>query len=178
MNNFKLYWLLLVRFIISTPIRDFNFKNCSYCDFIPNLLTFAISKIIFFGIYLMFGFILKFNCDPLFPMATTMKKPPHTTGLGSFCLSVVSLVRYMVWQFLTPVALPLEVIPDKAQYVLVCNTEDCKKSCQFYCNDFDQQTCEHIETNTRIIQIPRTTKWSLTINENHFSMILVKIDLC
>lgn len=75
-------------------------------------------------------------------------------------------------------ALPLEVISNKAQYVLVCNTEDCKKSCQFYCNDFDQQTCEHIETNTRIIQIPRTTKWSLTINENHFSMILVEIDLC
>ncbi|XP_052683018.1 uncharacterized protein LOC128163452 [Crassostrea angulata] len=33
-------------------------------------------------------------------------------------------------------------IPPDAQHYLVCGTEDCEKSCQFYCNDCHQQMCE------------------------------------
>nr|XP_034310387.1 E3 ubiquitin-protein ligase TRIM71-like [Crassostrea gigas] len=39
-------------------------------------------------------------------------------------------------------ALSESQIPPDAQHYLVCGTEDCEKSCQFYCNDCHQQMCE------------------------------------
>lgn len=36
-----------------------------------------------------------------------------------------------VWQFLTPVTLPLEIIPDKAHCVLVCETETVRRVVSF-----------------------------------------------
>uniref|UniRef100_K1Q1F5 Tripartite motif-containing protein 2 n=1 Tax=Magallana gigas TaxID=29159 RepID=K1Q1F5_MAGGI len=40
-------------------------------------------------------------------------------------------------------ALSESQIPPDAQHYLVCGTEDCKKNCQFYCNDCHQPMCEH-----------------------------------
>ncbi|XP_052691360.1 uncharacterized protein LOC128169234 [Crassostrea angulata] len=39
-------------------------------------------------------------------------------------------------------ALTESQIPPDAQHYLVCGTEECKKNCQFYCNDCHQPTCE------------------------------------
>ncbi|XP_065930045.1 tripartite motif-containing protein 2-like [Magallana gigas] len=39
-------------------------------------------------------------------------------------------------------ALSESQIPPDAQHYLVCGTEDCEKSCQFYCNNCHQQMCE------------------------------------
>eukprot|EP00105_Crassostrea_gigas_P021760 XP_011441020.1 PREDICTED: tripartite motif-containing protein 3 [Crassostrea gigas] len=39
-------------------------------------------------------------------------------------------------------ALSESPIPPDAQHYLVCGTEDCKKNCQFYCNDCHQPMCE------------------------------------
>ncbi|XP_052677541.1 uncharacterized protein LOC128158649 [Crassostrea angulata] len=39
-------------------------------------------------------------------------------------------------------ALSESQIPPDAQHYLVCGTEDCKKNCQFYCNDCHQPMCE------------------------------------
>eukprot|EP00105_Crassostrea_gigas_P046586 XP_019930734.1 PREDICTED: uncharacterized protein LOC105348054 [Crassostrea gigas] len=39
-------------------------------------------------------------------------------------------------------ALSESQIPPDAQHYLVCGTEDCKKNCQFYCNNCNQQMCE------------------------------------
>ncbi|XP_065938565.1 E3 ubiquitin-protein ligase TRIM71 isoform X2 [Magallana gigas] len=39
-------------------------------------------------------------------------------------------------------ALSESQIPSDAQHYLVCATEDCKRNCQFYCNDCHQPMCE------------------------------------
>ncbi|XP_065938399.1 tripartite motif-containing protein 3-like [Magallana gigas] len=39
-------------------------------------------------------------------------------------------------------ALSESQIPPDAQHYLVCGTEDCKKNCQFYCNDCHHAMCE------------------------------------
>eukprot|EP00105_Crassostrea_gigas_P002376 XP_011414879.1 PREDICTED: tripartite motif-containing protein 3 [Crassostrea gigas] len=39
-------------------------------------------------------------------------------------------------------ALSESQIPPDAQHYLVCGTEDCKKNCQFYCNDCHHRMCE------------------------------------
>ncbi|XP_065938566.1 E3 ubiquitin-protein ligase TRIM71 [Magallana gigas] len=39
-------------------------------------------------------------------------------------------------------ALSESQIPPDAKHYLVCGTEDCKKNCQFYCNDCHQPLCE------------------------------------
>ncbi|XP_052677880.1 protein wech-like [Crassostrea angulata] len=39
-------------------------------------------------------------------------------------------------------ALSESQIPPDAQHYLVCGTKDCKKNCQFYCNNCNQQMCE------------------------------------
>ncbi|XP_052677259.1 uncharacterized protein LOC128158446 [Crassostrea angulata] len=39
-------------------------------------------------------------------------------------------------------ALSESQIPPDAQHYLVCGTEDCKKNCQFYCNDCHHPMCE------------------------------------
>ncbi|XP_011430215.3 tripartite motif-containing protein 5-like [Magallana gigas] len=39
-------------------------------------------------------------------------------------------------------ALSESKIPPDAQHYLVCGTEDCKKNCQFYCNDCHLRMCE------------------------------------
>lgn len=58
---------------------------------------------------------------------------------------------HQVLQFLAPVALHLMVLPDKAQYVLVCNTEDCEKIVRRVVN-FTAMTL----TNKRV-NIPKLT---------------------
>eukprot|EP00105_Crassostrea_gigas_P008623 XP_011423245.1 PREDICTED: uncharacterized protein LOC105325403 [Crassostrea gigas] len=44
-------------------------------------------------------------------------------------------------------ALSESQIPPDAQHYLVCGTEDCEKSCQFYCNDCHQQMCEQCRSD-------------------------------
>nr|XP_034310389.1 uncharacterized protein LOC105319289 [Crassostrea gigas] len=43
-------------------------------------------------------------------------------------------------------ALSESQIPPDAQHYLVCGSEDCEKSCQFYCNNCHQKMCEQCKT--------------------------------
>ncbi|XP_052691361.1 uncharacterized protein LOC128169235 isoform X1 [Crassostrea angulata] len=46
---------------------------------------------------------------------------------------------------LSQMALSESQIPPDGQHYLVCGTEDCKKNCQFYCNDCHQPMCEQCQ---------------------------------